>query len=191
MVIIKDVKGYEGLYQVTSDGKIIGQKGKPLKLSARPNGYFKVDLCKERKRTVSVHRLVAEHFVGNPLNKPIVNHKDGNKQNNDYQNLEWCTNGENIKHSWDTGLREGNKEALRKSIRNAVEKRKRAVIQLDEGGNFLREFESATQAKREMGKFDKNGNHINSCCRGNRKTAYGYKWRYKDDHKGGLHSSEE
>lgn len=100
------VKGYEGLYEVSNQGNIrrVGGKvlsPKPGKLgykvvSLTMNGYFKKYL---------IHRLVADAFIPNPQDKPYVNHKDGNKSNNCVENLEWVTPSENIKHSYDYGLR--------------------------------------------------------------------------------------
>ena len=64
-------------------------------------GYLQVALQKHKKRKdEKIHRLVAEAFIPNPENKPQVNHLDGNKLNNYYKNLEWCTNGENQIHSY-------------------------------------------------------------------------------------------
>lgn len=70
-------------------------------------GYLRVGLCnkEKRKKLIRVHRLVAETFIPNPNNKPCVNHKDGNKHNNQKENLEFCTYGENLEHAWKNGLR--------------------------------------------------------------------------------------
>jgi len=71
-------------------------------------GYLRVTLAKNGvNKRFAVHRLVAMAFIPNPENKPAINHKDGNKKNNHYSNLEWCTNSENNKHAHKTGLNNG------------------------------------------------------------------------------------
>ena len=85
--------------------KYINAKGKVLKPAIDKKGYLRVAFKHLGKHsTFKVHRLVAEVFLSNELNKPMVNHKDGNKQNNNVSNLEWATNSENIKHAFDNGL---------------------------------------------------------------------------------------
>lgn len=116
--IWKDIKGYEGLYQVSNLGKvrsldrkiknkhgfrtIKGQLINPFMWGA---GYLYVNLHKEQMRiSKSVHRLVAEAFLPNEEGKPEVNHKDGDKKNNKADNLEWATSSENEKHAYNSGL---------------------------------------------------------------------------------------
>lgn len=75
-----------------------------LKPSIR-KGYERVSLySKGSRKHFSIHRLVGKYFVNNPNNKPQINHKDGNKRNNFYKNLEWCTNSENQIHAFKNGL---------------------------------------------------------------------------------------
>lgn len=106
-----DIKGYEGLYQVNQDGEVYSkQTNRVLKQfyrGKRPdNKYRVVDLKKNGDRkTVSVHRIVAQAFIPNPDNLPCVNHKDGDKNNNCVENLEWCTYSENNNHAIKNGLK--------------------------------------------------------------------------------------
>lgn len=97
------IKGYER-YEVDTNGVVYSQKGNPLKFHVNHNGYCMVCLCTNGEtKGFGIHQLVARQFIENddPLNKTQVNHKDGNKQNNHVENLEWATAKENMRHSVD------------------------------------------------------------------------------------------
>jgi len=111
--IWKDIFGYEGYYQISNYGnirsldrtytdsinRVVFKKGKEQKKYIRRN-YYSVWLNKNNKSTpFSIHRLVALHFICNYKNKKYVNHIDGNKLNNHFLNLEWCTPKENTNHA--------------------------------------------------------------------------------------------
>lgn len=91
-------------YFVRSDGKIFNNKTGKLKEEMHITNQSGYEIVNINGRVLLIHRIVAECFIPNPENKPIVNHKDGNKTNNHVENLEWCTNSENVQHAWDTGL---------------------------------------------------------------------------------------
>lgn len=112
--IWKPVRGYEGLYEVSTLGRVktleriqvVGAHGGtriwPEGIRAQSNhwkGYKYLYLNKLKRQKFFVHRLVADAFIPNPEDKPIVNHLDGNKRNNRLENLEWCTDSENQRHS--------------------------------------------------------------------------------------------
>lgn len=106
--IWKDVVGFEGIYQISNTGKVKGLPRKYLierllKPYISEHGYLMVRLYPSGKHK-TIHRLLAEAFIPNPDNKPFVNHKDANKQNNDLNNLEWVTRLENIHHAVRLGL---------------------------------------------------------------------------------------
>lgn len=116
----KSITGYEGIYEISDAGEIksiqrvitdaVGHtytiRERILKTYQLPNGYLTVTLCKNNQtRRYYIHRLVAETFIPNPLNLPIINHKNGNKQNCHAYNLEWSTYSDNNQHAYDTGLK--------------------------------------------------------------------------------------
>lgn len=111
--IWKDVVGYEGLYQVSNYARIkrLQNKGcrneRILKYGIQ-RGYHCHVLCKLGKHTnISAHRMAAIAFIPNPDNKPYINHIDSDKSNNHISNLEWCTQKENVAHSFKHGFRTG------------------------------------------------------------------------------------
>lgn len=114
----KDIKGFEGLYQISNSGTVkslpktwvsgfgrVQTKQETIMKPSLTKGYKHLLLYKEGKYYARyVHRLVAEAFVPNPLGLPQVNHKDGDKSNNNDWNLEWVTQSENTIHAYKTGL---------------------------------------------------------------------------------------
>ncbi len=102
------VKNYEGLYEITEAEQVrsLQKRNYHNILSQRIDraGYYTVRLSKKGvSSTEYVHRLLAETFIPNPLNKPEVNHKDLNKLNNSLENLEWVTHSENMLHAYKNG----------------------------------------------------------------------------------------
>ena len=147
---MKDVKNYEGLYAVTSCGKIWSYRSKRfLKPFAGKNGYLKVGLYKDnKKKNFLIHRLVALAYIPNPDGLETVDHIDGNKEHNYINNLQWMTQKDNaIK---------GNSKKIR----------------CVETGKI---FDSATIAAKEM---SLDNSAISRVCNGKRKTAGGYHFEF-------------
>lgn len=175
----KEIKDYENLYQISNLGNVRSLRyknnNKLMKLSINNSGYVQISLhYKGKRKPVLVHRLVAEAFIENKENKPLVNHKDGNKQNNNVDNLEWCTSQENIIHAIKTGLsRVSNKQ--RENCRRLGRLSRKSVDQYDIYGNFIKTWSSILEASQH---FKTNDSHIGECCRGKLQTAGGYIWKY-------------
>jgi len=94
-------------YSISTEGVVTNiQNGYIKKCTIYKNGYRHADMCVDGKIIkVSVHRLVGLAFIPNPENKRVINHKDGNKLNNNIDNLEWATDSENLQHAYNTGLK--------------------------------------------------------------------------------------
>ena len=177
-----DVKGYEGLYQVSNLGRVRAPqkviKGgrwdclrtlKECILKQYPNkfGYLFVRLSKQGKyKNFRVNRLVAMAFIPNPNNLPVVNHKDENILNNCVDNLEWCSIAYN--NNYATRV-----QRMADSQRN--KNKSKRVRQLTLEGGFVTEFPSTMEVERSLG-FKRTS--IGACCQGKVRTAYGYKWAY-------------
>lgn len=104
---IKSIKGFQGKYGVTFYGDVVNMKtGRVLNGTPDKDGYVKIGLSIARNKQLTKRRsrLVAEAWLDNPFNLPVVNHKDGIKTNDSVENLEWTTAKENTIHAWSTGL---------------------------------------------------------------------------------------
>ena len=174
--IWRDIEGYEGLYQVSNLGNIYSfYSNKKLSFGIDTSGYRIVTLWKNRKgKTKTIHRLVAETFIFNPNNYPIINHKDENKQNNSVDNLEWCTCQYNINYSSRDGI------AISERMKNNNNAKKRKVKCITTGEIF----NSLADAGR---KYNIYGTDISKNCRGKQNytgkhpvTKEPLKWEYID-----------
>ncbi len=179
--IWRPVKDYEGLYEISSLGRIRSlsksfalfhggisvTKGRLLKTVNR-GGYLIIVLCNkgtENRKTKSINRLVAESFIPNPENKSEVNHKDGDRLNNCIENLEWNTKSENIQHSY--------KVLKRKASGIGGRNLELPILQVSPDGFVLNEFNSIAIAGRKL-KISRHA--IGLCIKGRRKQAGGYLW---------------
>lgn len=154
----KDIKGYEGLYQISNIGRVrsinyhrkIGMKRiiKPWKAG---DGYLQIHLYKNGKREKRyIHRLVAEAFLSNPNSESEVNHKDENKTNNCVENIEWCNHLYNCKYSFC-----------------------KSVGKYDLSGKLLKKYKSIKDAVKDTGCHS-----ISKCCKGKLNSSGGFIWKY-------------
>lgn len=167
--IWKDIPGYEGLYQVSNYGRIKSlprktknrfNNGLIKKLTLRNNGYFYVNLYNKEhnNKLFTIHRLVALTFIKNVNNLPCINHKDGNKQNNNVDNLEWCTYSFNERHAYKNLLKHPHRKKVNQySLQNEYIKTWNSI---EEANTFFKTT------------------HIGECCRKKRNQVKGYKWEF-------------
>jgi hypothetical protein len=183
--IWKPVKGYEGLYEVSNLGRVKSlerivyrKSGKPHSrelekiLGVTNNHYQGVTLHNGSGKSCAVHRLVAEHFIPNPDDKPHVNHINGVKHDNRAVNLEWCTPSENERHSFDALGKQG----VWAGKFGKDNFKSKPVIQLTLEGVFVAEYEGLRDAERKTGI---GSDSISRVCNGKRNKAGGFKWKYK------------
>lgn len=170
--------GYEGSYVISDDGIVMrisysdrannAKHDLPFEIKQRvdKDGYMKCALSKNGKtKHYFVHRLVAETYIKNILNKKQVNHKNGIKNDNRVENLEWVTSSENIRHRIDV---------LGVSLKN--NKTSKKVIQKDMDGNIIAIYPSAKEAHRVTGLSQ---GHISECCRNETKQYKSFVWQYE------------
>ena len=160
--IWKDVDGWEGFYQISNFGQVRSLdrvisytanssncsklfKGRILKQYIDEDGYCRISFIRRgHQKVYGVHRLVAEAFILNPENKPTVNHKDGNKSNNNVSNLEWATYKEQNDHAVKIGLR--SKETSYPAVSASLKVTRKPVICVETGEIF----ESQSDAERKL-----------------------------------------
>lgn len=171
------VKGYEGLYEVSSFGRVrsIGKGGsgnsKMRIMSPRvtTKGYLSVQLWNNGiGKNHKIHRIVAEAFIPNWFDDTQVNHRDENKHNNHIDNLEWCSS----KYNSNYGTRN---ERITEKMTNG--KLSKPVLQFTKTGEFVREWPSS----QEVGRNGFDNSTIRKCCNGKRKSHNGFVWKYKSD----------
>lgn len=178
----KDIKGYEGIYQISNFGNVKSLertaktrypgitytiKEKIRKITYNESGYALVVLSKDGKnKTFLVHRLVADAFVNNPDKDvfTLVNHKDENKHNNCCDNLEWCTATYNNTYR-------------NIHLRRNLDSINRKIIQYDLDMNEIKRWDSVVQASTYYKIASAN---IIKCCKSERSHCAGFKWRYYD-----------
>lgn len=207
--IWKDVKGWEGKHQISNYGRIKTfnwkntGKTKIWYGTLTPDGYYTITFVdKNRREKYPVHRLVAltfgieptEQFKNVPLDELDINHKDENKQNNCITNLEWCDISynnaygtrnkrisETLKGFKRTPFTDEHKNKLSESHKGKLNNgHSKVVLQIDKNTNeVIKEWPSIAEINRQLGYIIKN---ISNCCtnKPHYKTAYGYKWVFKN-----------
>lgn len=172
-----DIPEFEGDYQVSSHGRVRSIKaGRMRILSQKVNnmGYLCVSLCKQgHVRVYKVHRLVGIAFVeGKTEQRREIDHIDTNPLNNHCENLRWVTHSENLSNP-------KTKSKLRQYKIGKIPSNAKPVLMYDKNNVFVKEFPSAGQAAVYIG--CKKPDRVNACCRGQRKTCCGYKFKWKHE----------
>jgi hypothetical protein len=172
--VFKDVKGYEGLYQVSNFGRVKScermvnhYKGnrivrEKILIQIIHKGYNIVNLAKSNSiKTYRVHRLVAETFIDRDDFTLEVNHINGQKNDNRLINLEWCSRSYNQKHAYDNGLQKPYN--------------KRGILMIDKNGKIVNQFDSITEAESVTNLCHSN---ISKVCNGKRNFVGGFNFKY-------------
>lgn len=167
---------YEG-YRVSNIGRVMGIRTEnAMKLNLLKNGYYSVGIIAEKRKTCYVHRLMAEAFLERIDGKNFVNHKNGIKTDNRIENLEWCTQKENMKHARDLGLAYGHLVG----VPSMLEATRKPVIKICKNtGNVIESFNSLNECMRITGLSS-----VRYCVVGKQKETGGYFWAYAREYKG-------
>lgn len=187
MEIWKDIENFKGKYQISNLGRVKSLKRisrsrrhtyttpeRILKTNPTPL-YLRAQLCNYPHKTsnIYVHILVAKAFVNNPENKPEVNHLNGVKFNNTAENLEWCTRGENLTHSYRVlGRRHGRTGKHGKD--NPLSK---PIVKMDDKGNIIKEFDCGVDAAKHI---NVTKSSMSYCCKNHTKSK-GYYFKFKNE----------
>lgn len=177
MEIWRDIKGYDGLYQVSNEGRVKSvdrvietsngkrlYKGRIITPYEKKNGYYTVDLYnKGKKEKKFVHKLVGDTFIPNPHKYTVVDHIDGDKQNNNIENLRWCTQQQN-----------NNFELYRSHQKNNKLKSK-IVYMYDSNDLLIAIYPSTKEVERQM---NIHSGTVSKWCLGKCEDKKGYKWSY-------------
>jgi len=173
MEVWKAIEGTCGCIEVSNKGRVRSLlRGEPmvLKTQADKKGYQRLRVTIRReKMTFKVHREVAKAFIPNPNLLPQVNHKDGNKENNSVENLEWVTNRENAHHAIENGLW----DSVKVGAKRANDLKKRPVVGIGPCGESKR-FGSIRDAERYLG-----SRHIVDVLKGKRNHVKGWTFAYE------------
>ena len=197
--IWKDVIGYKGFYQVSNLGRIrsldrtvergcsyLPIKGKVLTGHINGDGYHFIGLCKNNiRKFLAIHRIVAQAFIKNKYDKPCIDHIDGNRLNNNVENLQWCTNKENMnnpisikrmsKSLKGRSFSKTHKEKIGLANRNRTDQSKN-VAKIDKtSGKTIKVYPSLGEAYRQTGIHFSN---ISKVCKKKTKSAGGFKWEF-------------
>lgn len=163
---MRDIKDYEGLYAITSCGKVWSYRSKKFLKPKERNGYLEVTLYhKGDRKSYLIHRLVAQAYIPNPQGLPQVSHIDETRNNNYINNLCWADAKSNCNMP---------KHLERKSKSHLNNSASKKVLCIETNTTYL----SLSEASRQFGGTPQN---IYRACKDNCKTAYGYHWRYADE----------
>lgn len=167
---MEEIKGIDGYY-IQKNGDVYNAKRKMFMIGYSMKGYKKVFI---KNKSYFVHRLLAIQFIDNPENKPYINHKNGIKNDNRLENLEWVTAKENVRHAWDNNLCKPVRYWKGKTGEN--HNTSKAIIQMDLNGNFIGRHIGIRDIAAKMNiKYQS----IIRCAKGDRPSAYGYIWKYE------------